>query len=93
MNIITSTKDLADVCRRLATHDFVAVDTEFLRETTFWPKLCVIQIASMEEAVIVDALADDLDLEPQMAAWSEAQLRAFFDSGGEVRPAAVFAAL
>ncbi len=64
MHIITSTKDLADVCRRLATHDFVAVDTEFLRETTFWPKLCVIQIASMDEAVIVDALADGIDLEP-----------------------------
>ncbi len=64
MHIVTSTKDLAAVCRRLATHDFVAVDTEFLRETTFWPKLCVIQLASVEEAVIVDALADELDLGP-----------------------------
>ncbi|WP_186394243.1 ribonuclease D [Stappia sp. TSB10GB4] len=64
MQIITSTKQLADVCRRLAQHDFVAVDTEFLRETTFWPKLCVIQMASPEDAVIVDALADGLDLAP-----------------------------
>lgn len=64
MHMITSTQDLADACRSLATHDFVAVDTEFLRETTFWPKLCVIQIASVEEAVIVDALADGLDLAP-----------------------------
>ncbi|WP_306028831.1 ribonuclease D [Stappia sp. MMSF_3263] len=64
MHIVTSTKDLADVCQRLAQHDFVAVDTEFLRETTFWPKLCVIQLASVEEAVIVDPLADELDLGP-----------------------------
>lgn len=64
MHIVTSTKDLADVCRRLAQHDFVAVDTEFLRETTFWPKLCVIQLASVEEAVIVDPLAEELDLGP-----------------------------
>ncbi|QGZ33432.1 ribonuclease D [Stappia indica] len=64
MHIISSTKELADVCRRLAQHDFVAVDTEFLRETTFWPKLCVIQMASVEDAVIVDALADGLDLAP-----------------------------
>ena len=64
MHIISSTKELADMCRRLAQHDFVAVDTEFLRETTFWPKLCVIQMASVEDAVIVDALADGLDLAP-----------------------------
>ncbi|WP_417767849.1 ribonuclease D [Stappia sp.] len=64
MHIVTSTKDLTDVCRRLAQHDFVAVDTEFLRETTFWPKLCVIQLASVEEAVIVDPLSEELDLGP-----------------------------
>src|SRR5262249_33253789 len=49
---------------RLATHDFVTVDTEFLRETTFWPKLCVLQLASDDEAAAVDALAPDLDLGP-----------------------------
>ncbi|MCA1296850.1 ribonuclease D [Stappia indica] len=64
MQIVTSTSDLADVCQRLARHDFVTVDTEFLRETTFWPKLCVVQMASPEEAVIVDALAEGLDLAP-----------------------------
>ncbi|PNG27356.1 ribonuclease D [Methylocella silvestris] len=67
MSLITTTEALADVCRRLATHAFVTVDTEFLRETTFWPKLCVVQLASADEAVAVDALADGLDLAPLFA--------------------------
>ena len=64
MSIITKTADLAAVCKRLARFDFVTVDTEFMRETTYWPKLCVIQMASSEEAVIIDALSPDLDLLP-----------------------------
>jgi len=64
MQVITRTQDLAEVCYRLAAHDYVTVDTEFLRETTFWPKLCVIQMAGPDDAVIVDALADGLDLSP-----------------------------
>ena len=67
MMIITATSALAAACERLARHPFVTVDTEFLRETTFWPKLCVIQLASDDEAVVVDALAPDLDLEPFFA--------------------------
>jgi len=62
--LITTSSDLAAVCARLARHPFVTVDTEFLRETTFWPKLCVIQLASTDEAVAVDALAPGLDLAP-----------------------------
>lgn len=64
MSLITTTDELAQVCARFALHPFVTVDTEFLRETTFWPKVCVIQIASDEEAVAVDAIADGLDLSP-----------------------------
>ena len=64
MTLITTTEELAAVCRRLARHPFVTVDTEFLRETTFWPKLCVLQLASDDEAVVVDALAPDIDLIP-----------------------------
>lgn len=67
MSLIESSGDLAAVCSRLARHPFVTVDTEFLRETTFWPKVCVIQLASDEEAVAVDALAPDLDLAPFFA--------------------------
>ena len=64
MNLIATTADLADACARLAQHPFVTVDTEFLRETTYYPKLCLIQLASPDEAVLVDPLAPDLDLAP-----------------------------
>jgi len=64
MNLITDTAELAAACDRLATHPFVTVDTEFLRETTYYPKLCLIQLASPEEAVLVDPLAPELDLAP-----------------------------
>jgi ribonuclease D len=64
MDMISSTSDLAGACERLARHPFITVDTEFLRETTFWPKLCVVQLASAEEAVVVDAIAEGLDLAP-----------------------------
>lgn len=64
MDLIASTEELAAVCGRLAQHPFVTVDTEFLRETTFWPKVCVIQLASPDEAVAVDTLAEGLDLAP-----------------------------
>jgi ribonuclease D len=64
MNLITTTADLADACARLGSHPFVTVDTEFLRETTYYPKLCLIQLASPDEAVLVDPLAPELDLAP-----------------------------
>src|ERR1700732_4213001 len=64
MTLISTLEDLSAVCRRLATQPFVTVDTEFLRETTFWPRLCLVQRASEEEAVAVDAMAEGLDLSP-----------------------------
>ncbi len=64
MNLITTTNDLADVCKRLSAFDYVTVDTEFLRESTYFPQLCVAQIASPDEAVVVDALAEGIDLAP-----------------------------
>ncbi|HVX91830.1 MAG TPA: ribonuclease D [Xanthobacteraceae bacterium] len=67
MELITTTQDLAAACERLARHPFVTVDTEFLRETTYYPLLCVAQIASPDEAVVVDALADGIDLGPLCA--------------------------
>jgi ribonuclease D len=65
MTPITSTADLADFCARLEGQAFVAVDTEFMRETTYWPKLCLIQAAAPGgiEATI-DPLAEGLDLTP-----------------------------
>jgi ribonuclease D len=64
MQPITTTHTLAEVCGRLKRHPFVTVDTEFLRESTYYPKLCVAQIASSDEAVVIDALADGIDLKP-----------------------------
>jgi ribonuclease D len=62
MQPITTTEELAQVCARMARHPFVTVDTEFLRETTYYPLLCVAQIASPDEAFVVDALAPGIDL-------------------------------
>ncbi len=64
MQPITTTSDLAAVCRRMAAHPFVTIDTEFLRETTYYPLLCVAQMATADEAVVVDALAPGIDLSP-----------------------------
>lgn len=63
-DVITTTADLAAVCQRMSRHPFVTVDTEFLRETTYYPLLCVAQIATPDEAVVIDALAPDLSLAP-----------------------------
>src|ERR1700674_3134949 len=67
MELITTTKELSAACTRLAAHPFVTVDTEFLRETTYYPQLCVVQMASSDQAVVVDALAAGIDLAPFFA--------------------------
>ncbi len=64
MDLITTTAELAAVCGRMARHPFVTIDTEFLRETTYYPLLCVAQMASPDEAVVIDALANGIDLGP-----------------------------
>ena len=57
MDLVTTTSELAAVCVRLARHPVITVDTEFLRETTYYPLLCVVQMASPEEAIVIDTLA------------------------------------
>lgn len=81
MDPITTTDALVSACERLARHSFVTVDTEFLRETTFWPKLCVVQLASQEEAVVVDALADGLDLSAFYRLMGNPQVMKVFHAG------------
>lgn len=81
MDPITSTEALAAACERLSRHDFVTVDTEFQRETTFWPKLCVIQVASVDEAIIIDALAEGLDLAPFFALMGNEKVKKVFHAG------------
>ena len=61
---ITATSELAEACRRMAKHPFVTIDTEFLRESTYYPLLCVAQMACADEAVVVDTLAPGIDLSP-----------------------------
>ena len=64
MKIILDTEELASACETFARHDFVTVDTEFLRETTFWPQLCLIQLSGPDLDAIVDPLAPGIDLAP-----------------------------
>jgi ribonuclease D len=62
--LITHTESLQSLCERLAQSEFVAVDTEFMRENTYWPDLCLVQIGNLEEAAAIDPKADGLDLTP-----------------------------
>ena len=62
--LITTTNALQELCARLATEEFVTVDTEFIRERTYWPELCVVQLAGAGEVAVVDAEAPDIDLAP-----------------------------
>lgn len=64
--LVTDTDTLADLCLRLSEHDHVCIDTEFMRESTYYPELCLIQLASPDEAFAVDPLADNIDLGPFM---------------------------
>jgi ribonuclease D len=64
MNLITRNEELAEACARLASEPYVAVDTEFMREQTFWPKLCLVQMAANGTEVLIDSLAPGLDLTP-----------------------------
>ncbi|MGV1013380.1 MAG: ribonuclease D [Methyloceanibacter sp.] len=64
MDLIQTNEELATACARLAAAPFVAVDTEFMREQTFWPRLCLIQMATGDTEVLVDSLAPGLDLQP-----------------------------
>jgi ribonuclease D len=62
--LITSTESLAALCQRLRGEHFVTVDTEFMRERTYWPELCVVQLAGEHEVAVVDATAEGIDLAP-----------------------------
>ncbi|WP_075655668.1 ribonuclease D [Pseudochrobactrum sp. B5] len=62
MELITTTQGLEQAVSQLSKSDFVTVDTEFIRETTFWPELCLIQMASPDTTALVDALAPGIDL-------------------------------
>jgi ribonuclease D len=81
MEPITTTEVLAQACARLAKHPYVTIDTEFLRETTYYPILCVMQMASPEEAVVVDALAREIDLGPFFELMANERVLKVFHAG------------
>jgi ribonuclease D len=84
--LITKTADLAALCDRLAKSEFMCVDTEFMRENTFYPLLCLIQIGNEEEAAAIDPLADGLDLKPLLDLMCENEdvLKVFHAGGQDV---------
>src|SRR5207248_7376235 len=96
MSLITDSAALAAFCARQKGAQFVTIDTEFMRERTYWPILCVVQVAGPEEAVAIDALAPGIDLAPLLALMSYAAtlkvfhaarqgLEIFFQLAGQVR--------
>jgi ribonuclease D len=104
MSLITQTDALAALCRRLEGSAAIAVDTEFMRERTYWPKLCLVQVAGQvagsDEAAAIDPLADGIDLAPLFALLADRRtikvfhagrqdLEIFFRAMGEV-PAPLF---
>lgn len=85
-DLITTTDALADLCERLAKSEFVTVDTEFMRENTYWPELCLVQIANTEEAAAIDPLAEGLDMAPllELLTDNEDVLKVFHAGGQDV---------
>lgn len=84
--LITTTEALADLCARLSQADFICVDTEFMRESTYWPELCLIQVGDTEEAAAIDPLAPGLDLAPllDLLTDNEEVLKVFHAGGQDV---------
>ncbi len=64
MTVLTDSASVAAFCAEIEDARFVTIDTEFMRDVTYWPKLCLIQVAGPERAVAIDALADGIDLDP-----------------------------
>jgi ribonuclease D len=82
MNLITDTETLARFCAEQTSADFIAVDTEFLRDQTYWPKLCLVQLAGPHEAyAAIDPLAPDIDLGPLYALMEDPNLLKVFHAG------------
>ena len=79
--MIETTAALAEACTELAKSEFITIDTEFLRETTFWPELCLVQMASPTLEVLVDPLAKGLDLAPFFALMANEQVMKAFHAG------------
>ena len=78
MKLITTTRELAQFCDSVGTSPFVAVDTEFMRESTYWPKLCLVQAATPEVAAVIDPLASEIDLAPFLELMRDTSIQKVF---------------
>ncbi|MDR3509902.1 MAG: ribonuclease D, partial [Caulobacteraceae bacterium] len=78
MTPITTTEELKSFCDQLADEPFIAVDTEFMRETTYWPKLCLVQVAGTKAAACIDPLAEGIDLGPLLALLADPKIDKVF---------------
>ena len=78
MRFITKTAELETLRQEIAAQPFVAVDTEFMRETTYWPKLCLIQAAAPGVEAVIDPLAAGLDLTPFLELMSDTNVLKVF---------------
>ncbi len=85
-DLITDSAALANLCTRLGTAPFVCVDTEFMRENSYWPELCLIQIADSEEAAAIDPMAPGIDLTPllDLLTANEDVLKVFHAGGQDI---------
>jgi ribonuclease D len=83
-DLITDSAALANLCARLSDSPFVAVDTEFMRENSYWPELCLIQIADENEAAAIDPMAPGIDLKPLLDLMTENEdVLKVFHAGGQ----------
>ena len=85
-DLITDSASLANLCARLSTATFITVDTEFMRENSYWPELCLIQIADENEAAAIDPMADGIDLKPllDLLVENEEVLKVFHAGGQDI---------
>src|SRR4051812_42485179 len=83
-DLIDDSATLANLCTRLATKPYVVVDTEFMRENSYWPELCLIQIADDEEAAAIDPMAPGIDMTPLLRLLTEnEEVLKVFHAGGQ----------
>lgn len=69
--LLTTSQEVASFCQKLQKETFVTIDTEFVRERTYWPQLCLVQLAGQEDVVMIDACVKDIDLSPLAALLAE----------------------
>ncbi|MGY9002561.1 MAG: ribonuclease D, partial [Rhodospirillales bacterium] len=81
MDMITDNVALKDLCERLSQATYITVDTEFMREKTYWPDLCLVQVAGPDEAWAIDPLAEGLDLSPLYDLFANEKVLKVFHAG------------